>query len=68
MGTPMLELLESGDSLIHIGAHFAEERDAYQKKGISVMWVEACPLFEGPIKKNLQDGFTSSRFMATIFF
>ena len=54
MSPALLELLANGDSLIHIGAHFAEERLLYQKKGISVMWVEACPLFEQMIKKNLK--------------
>ena len=55
MSIALLELLTHGDSLIHIGAHFAEECTSYNKKGISVMWVEACPLFEKQIKKNLKD-------------
>ncbi|MDB4336155.1 methyltransferase domain-containing protein [Synechococcus sp. AH-603-M21] len=55
MSAVLLELLNNGDSLIHIGAHFAEERVSYKQKGISVMWVEACPLFEDTIKENLKD-------------
>ena len=53
MNPIILDYLSEGQSLIHVGAHYAEEREQYQKKGLNVMWVEACPLFSHKLKDNL---------------
>lgn len=52
--TPIIfDCLSNGQSLVHVGAHYAEERNLYQKKALNVMWVEACPLFSHKLKSNL---------------
>ena len=52
--TPIIfDCLSNGQSLVHVGAHYAEERDLYQKKALNVMWIEACPLFSHKLKSNL---------------
>jgi SAM-dependent methyltransferase len=49
----ILDYISKGQALVHVGAHFAEERSLYQEKRISVMWVEACPLFSRKLSNNL---------------
>jgi len=49
----IFDYLSQGQSLVHVGAHYAEERDLYQEKALNVMWVEACPLFSHKLKSNL---------------
>jgi FkbM family methyltransferase len=45
--------LSEGQGLVHIGAHYAEERSLYETKKLKVMWVEACPLFSKKLNTNL---------------
>jgi FkbM family methyltransferase len=52
--TPIIfDYLNQGQALIHIGAHFAEERQLYETKELKVMWIEACPVFSKELKRNL---------------
>ena len=46
---------------MHVGTHYAEEEDLYQKKELNVMWGEACPSFSRELKSKLA-GFDNQDF------
>lgn len=47
--------LSQSDSIVHIGAHYAEERFLYNDKQCSVMWIEANNKFSRVLHKNLEE-------------
>jgi FkbM family methyltransferase len=47
--------------IIHVGAHYAEERHVYRRLGVRhVLWIEADPEHLGPLRANLA-GFPEAR-------
>jgi len=54
---PSDQFLESALGLIHVGAHFGEERMDYAKMNLAVLWIEADPRIVPKLRANLR-GFS----------
>jgi FkbM family methyltransferase len=47
------QILQSSSGVLHVGAHFGEERDFYHQMKLNVFWVEAVPEFFKKLKNNI---------------
>lgn len=49
-----IDYLSSCKSIIHIGANAGQERDVYQARELSVVWIEADPIVYQELVKNIE--------------
>jgi FkbM family methyltransferase len=49
------EILTAAKGVLHIGAHFGEERFKYSQLKLSVLWIEAVPDFFNILQRNIED-------------
>jgi FkbM family methyltransferase len=49
------KIITSSDGILHVGAHFGEERDYYGSLNLNVYWIEAVPQFYEILKKNISE-------------
>ncbi len=47
------KILEASNGVLHVGAHFGEERDFYNQLKLNVLWVEAVPKFFNVLTNNI---------------
>ncbi len=48
-------LLNNSSGVLHVGAHFGQERDVYHSYGLDVIWVEAIPEVFEILQTNIRD-------------
>jgi FkbM family methyltransferase len=54
------DFLTKISGVIHVGAHFGEERELYAKEGLKVLWIEALPSAFEQLRDNIR-GFPKQR-------
>jgi len=61
------KFLDNVSGVIHIGAHAAQEREVYDKRGLKVVWIEANPEVYKELEKNVggEDRHTPLNYLIT---
>jgi FkbM family methyltransferase len=48
-------LIKNSKGILHVGAHYGQERNFYHAHGLKVIWIEAIPEVYAELKKNISE-------------